>query len=56
MIFVYDRTIEDVMRAIELSGRITSKGFDSLTADEKAEWQAGLKGCYIAYNQVLYQH
>jgi hypothetical protein len=48
MIFIYDRTIEDVMRATELIGKITSKGYDSLTATEKAEWLAGLKGCYNA--------
>lgn len=38
---VTDRTAEDVERAKYLM----EKGYPNLTASEKAEWDAGLKGC-----------
>lgn len=46
MTYVFDRTIEDVMRAIELRGKVTSGGIAALTAEEQAEYNAGLKGAY----------
>ena len=46
MIFVYDRRVEDVMRATLLHGKVESGGFDTLSTEEKAEWMAGLKGAY----------
>lgn len=38
---VTDRTQQDVSRALAL----ISKGYDNLTPEEQAEWDAGLKGC-----------
>ena len=40
--FVTDRTQADVDRVNELS----AKGWDNMTAEEQAEWSAGLKGAY----------
>lgn len=40
--FITDRTQADVDRASELS----TKGWDNMTAAEKEEWLAGLKGAY----------
>ena len=41
---VTDRTQADVERARELA----AKGFAAMTADERAEWLAGMKGAYNA--------
>lgn len=46
MKYVFDRTIEDVMRAIELRGKVSTNGIVGLTAEEQAEYLAGLKGTY----------
>lgn len=40
--FITDRTQYDVDRVNELS----AKGWDNMTAEEQAEWSAGLKGAY----------
>ena len=39
---IIDRTQADVDRAKEL----IAKGYSHLTVEEKAEWDAGLKGCF----------
>lgn len=44
--YVFDRTIEDVMRAIELRGKVSNGGIASLTAAEQTEYLNGLKGTY----------
>lgn len=41
---ITDRTQADVERARELA----AKGFAAMTADERAEWLAGMKGAYNA--------
>ena len=41
---ITNRTQEDVERARELA----AKGFAGMTADERAEWLAGMKGAYNA--------
>ena len=41
---VTDRTQADVERVRELA----AKGFAAMTADEQAEWLAGMKGTYNA--------
>lgn len=48
MIFVTDRSMTDVMRAIELNTRIALHGFGALTDAERSEWTSGLKGCINA--------
>ena len=48
MIFVTDRTMADVMRAIELNTRIALHGFGALTDAEESEWMGSLKGCMSA--------
>ena len=48
MIFVFDRTVDDLMRAEELSIKIDQSGFASLTPTEHEEWMSGLRGCYNA--------
>ena len=41
-VFVYDRTQEDVFRAIELNGgKYINR---TITPEEKEEWMAGIKG------------
>lgn len=40
-VFVYDRTQEDVIRAIELNGKMLDR---TITKEEKEEWMAGIKG------------
>lgn len=42
--FIYDRTIEDVMYAINTRAKIATQGFDSLTLEEAADYMDGLKG------------
>lgn len=44
--YVFDRTIEDVMRAIELRGKVSNGGIASLTEAEQTEYLSGLKGTY----------
>ena len=46
MKYVFDRTIEDVMRAIELRGKVTQSGITALTPGEQTEYLSGLKGAY----------
>lgn len=41
---ITDRTAADVARVEELA----TKGFAAMTADERAEWLAGIKGAYNA--------
>jgi hypothetical protein len=41
---ITDRTQADVARAEELS----AKGFAAMTANERAEWLAGMKGAWAA--------
>lgn len=41
---IYDRTPADAARAAALS----AKGWAAMTADERAEWSAGMKGAYNA--------
>lgn len=45
---IYDRTQNDVDRVFELKRKILSQGLSSLTAEEKAEYLAGMKGAYNA--------
>lgn len=40
-VFVYDRTQEDTLRAIELNGKYLDK---TITLEEKEEWMVGIKG------------
>jgi hypothetical protein len=42
MNLVTDRTAQDVERVLELK----NKGWSNMTAEEKAEWTAGMKGAY----------
>lgn len=42
MNLVTDRTAQDVARVLELK----NKGWTNMTAEEKAEWSAGMKGAY----------
>lgn len=42
MNLVTDRTAQDVERVLELK----SKGWSNMTAGERAEWTAGMKGAY----------
>lgn len=43
--FVFDRTIEDVMYAIEIRQRIATYGFSALAPAEANGYLDGLKGC-----------
>lgn len=43
---IYDRTQEDVDRVFTLKNKILRQGLSSLTAEEKAEYMAGMKGAY----------
>lgn len=54
MIFVYDRNILDISIAKEISNKIQTSGFFSLTDTEKQQWQAGLKGSlnYTDLNRI----
>lgn len=44
---IFDRSQADVDRANELNGKVYA-GWDSMSAAEKAEWLAGMKGAYNA--------
>ena len=44
MIFITDRNLLDVSQAKELSSKILTAGYDSLTESEKAQWESALKG------------
>lgn len=46
-VFVYDRTKEDVLRAVELNGKYLGL---EITREEKDEWMAGIKGALNAYD------
>lgn len=50
---IYDRTAADVAEAKRLRTKIISSGYDSLTAAEKAAYEAGLKGAenYTDFNR-----
>lgn len=43
--FVFDRTPEDLSRAKELIDKVKNNGYSSLSNEEKAEWDNGLKAC-----------
>lgn len=43
---ICDRTQADVDRVFTLKNQILTQGFSSLTADEQAEYLAGMKGAY----------
>ena len=43
---VYDRTQADVDRVFTLKNKILTEGLSSLSAEEKAEYMAGMKGAY----------
>lgn len=43
--FVFDRTPADLSRAKELIEKIKNEGYASLSAEEKFEWDNGLKAC-----------
>lgn len=43
---VYDRTQADVDRVFTLKNKILTGGLTALTAEEKAEYLAGMKGAY----------
>ena len=45
---IYDRTQEDVDRVKELKRRILNNGWNTLSAAEKTEYLAGMKGAYNA--------
>ena len=47
-ILVCDRTADDVERVKTLKRQILTEGFSSLTADEQAEYMAGMRGAYNA--------
>lgn len=44
MIFIYDRNILDITVAKDITIKIQTTGFSSLTDAEKQQWQSGLKG------------
>lgn len=54
MIFVYDRNLLDISIAKEISNKIQTSGFFSLTDTEKQQWQTGLKGSlnYTDLNRI----
>lgn len=43
---VYDRTQADVDRVFTLKNKILTEGLSSLSAEEKTEYMAGMKGAY----------
>lgn len=43
---VYDRTQADVDRVFTLKNKILTEGLSSLSAEEKNEYMAGMKGAY----------
>lgn len=45
---IFDRTQADVDRVAAQKMRILTQGWGSLTADEQAEWLAGMRGAYNA--------
>ena len=45
---IYDRTQADVNRVFILKNKILTKGLNALSAEEKAEYMAGMKGAYNA--------
>lgn len=54
MIFIYDRNILDISEVKELTEKIQTTGFSSLTDAEKQQWQSGLKGTlnYTDLNRI----
>lgn len=54
MEFIFDRSIMDVTRAKELRKKALETGYASFTAEEKAEWDKGLKGAlnYTDLNRI----
>lgn len=47
---VYDRTQADVDRVFTLKNKILTEGLSSLSAEEKTEYMAGMKGAYNYYH------
>lgn len=45
---IYDRTQADVNRVFTLKNKILTEGLNALSAEEKAEYMAGMKGAYNA--------
>lgn len=45
---IYDRTEADVVRVATLREKALTQGWSALTAEEKAEWSAGMRGAYNA--------
>lgn len=43
---IYDRTQADVNRVFNLKNKILTEGLNALSAEEKAEYMAGMKGAY----------
>ena len=43
---IFDRTQADVDRVFSLKNKILTEGLSSLSAEEKAEYMAGMKGAY----------
>lgn len=43
---IYDRTQADVDRVFALKNKILTEGLNALSAEEKAEYMAGMKGAY----------
>ena len=43
---IYDRTQADVNRVFTLKNKILTEGLNALSAEEKAEYMAGMKGAY----------
>lgn len=54
MEFIFDRNILDVARAKELRKKAVETGYASFTAEEKEEWDNGLKGSlnYTDLNRI----
>lgn len=46
MDFVFDRTVEDVMEAVDLQNRITAFGFQRLAPADQDKWLNGMKGFF----------
>ena len=42
---VFNRTQKDIYRAKDLINKIKQYGYNSLSSEEKSEWDSGLKGC-----------
>lgn len=54
MIFIYDRNLLDLTTAKDLTTKIQTTGFSSLTQHEKEQWGSGLKGTlnYTDLNRI----